>query len=252
MAIRFQMPCSTTPDGKPGLKADYSEFACAGFGRGPEPPVLASRTEPNINLTDSNLPAEVAGKKTVGVRWTGFLTATDTGDYLVGVRGNGFGRLSIDDKQVAQIGQSRRSRRSRRSCPPGKGQKAALSLHYGSMNGTKPHAQLIWAKVNDAPSPEAIAAAKNADIVIAVVGITSRLEGEEMPVTDTWIPRWRSHQHRSSPAGRSARGSSSSHRQATRRRSVEWQRPGCQLDQRSRQRGSRSMVPRRRRRRGCR
>jgi len=37
--------------------------------------------------------------------------------------------------------------------------------------------------VNDAPSPEAITTAKNADIVIAVLGITSRLEGEEMPVT---------------------------------------------------------------------
>jgi beta-glucosidase len=63
-----------------------------------------------------------------------------------------------------------------------KGQKAELSVMYGSMSG-KPQAQLIWAKVNDAPSPEAITAAKNADIVIAVVGITSRLEGEEMPVT---------------------------------------------------------------------
>ena len=37
--------------------------------------------------------------------------------------------------------------------------------------------------MNDAPSPEAITTAKNADIVIAVLGITSRLEGEEMPVT---------------------------------------------------------------------
>jgi beta-glucosidase len=38
--------------------------------------------------------------------------------------------------------------------------------------------------VNNAPSPEAIAAAKNADVVIAVVGITSQLEGEEMPVSE--------------------------------------------------------------------
>jgi beta-glucosidase len=51
------------------------------------------------------------------------------------------------------------------------------------MNG-KAHAELIWTKVNNAPSPEAIAAAKNADVVIAVVGITSSLEGEEMPVTE--------------------------------------------------------------------
>jgi beta-glucosidase len=33
-----------------------------------------------------------------------------------------------------------------------------------------------------APDPAAVTAAKNADVVIAVVGITSRLEGEEMPV----------------------------------------------------------------------
>jgi len=35
-----------------------------------------------------------------------------------------------------------------------------------------------------APQPEAIAAAKNADVVVAVVGITSELEGEEMPVSE--------------------------------------------------------------------
>ena len=35
---------------------------------------------------------------------------------------------------------------------------------------------------SDKPDPAAIAAAQKADVVIAVVGITSRLEGEEMPV----------------------------------------------------------------------
>src|SRR5579883_1572266 len=35
---------------------------------------------------------------------------------------------------------------------------------------------------SDEPDPAAIAAARKADVVIAVVGITSRLEGEEMPV----------------------------------------------------------------------
>ena len=47
----------------------------------------------------------------------------------------------------------------------------------------QPRLQLIWAKVDDAPSPEAITAAREADLVVAVVGITSRLEGEEMPVS---------------------------------------------------------------------
>ncbi len=43
---------------------------------------------------------------------------------------------------------------------------------------------MIWAKYDPRPSPEAVAAAKNADVVIAVLGITSELEGEEMPVDE--------------------------------------------------------------------
>ncbi len=45
-------------------------------------------------------------------------------------------------------------------------------------------AQLIWSKYDPKPSPEAVAAAKKADVVIAVLGITSELEGEEMPVDE--------------------------------------------------------------------
>ena len=171
----------TTPDGKPGLKAEYMESA-ARFGRGPEAPVLATRTEPNVNLSATNLPAEMAGKKNIGARWTGFITAQETGDYLLGVRGAGFGRLSVEGKQVAMLGRGETDAAVGRVHLE-KGQKAELNLMYGNFNAPTPKAQLIWAKVNDNPSPDAIAAAKNADIVVAVVGITSRLEGEEMPVT---------------------------------------------------------------------
>jgi beta-glucosidase len=172
----------TTPDGKPGLKAEYSEFAGGRPGAQSNAPALATRTEPNVNLTDTTLPSELAGKKAVGVHWTGFLTPPDSGDYLVGIRGSGFARLAIDDKQVALLFRTDGVEASVGRVHLEKGQKSALNLNYGSMAGA-PHAQLIWAKVNNAPAPEAVAAAKSADIVIAVVGISSRLEGEEMPVT---------------------------------------------------------------------
>ena len=172
----------TTPDGRPGLKAEYSESTGGRPGAGTSSPVLASRTERNINLSDVKLPAEVAGKKTIGVHWTGFLTSSESGDYLIGIRSSGFGRLSIYGKQVATLGRTNGIEASVGRVHLEKRQKAELSLNYGSMSGA-PHAQLIWTKVNDAPSPEAITTAKNADIVIAVLGITSRLEGEEMPVT---------------------------------------------------------------------
>jgi beta-glucosidase-like glycosyl hydrolase len=47
---------------------------------------------------------------------------------------------------------------------------------------TTPDGRPGLAPVSDAPDPAAIDAARNADVVIAVVGITSRLEGEEMRV----------------------------------------------------------------------
>ena len=172
----------TTPDGKPGLKAEYSE-STGRPGRTANVSVLASRTETNVNLTDSNLPPEVAGKKSIGVHWTGFITSTETGDYLIGVRGMGFARFMVDDKQVAMMWSGAEIGAGVGRVHLEKGQKAALSINYGSMSG-KPRTELIWARVNDAPSPEAVAAAKNADVVIAVVGITSALEGEEMPVTE--------------------------------------------------------------------
>src|SRR5215472_5062398 len=63
-----------------------------------------------------------------------------------------------------------------------KGHPAKLDVTYGRFGEGKIEAQLIWTPVTNVPDPAAVAAVKNADVVIAVVGITSRLEGEEMPV----------------------------------------------------------------------
>jgi beta-glucosidase len=172
----------TTPDGKPGLKAEYTE-SMDRPGEASSAPVLASRTEPNVNLTGANLPQQVAGKKTLGVQWTGFITATESGDYMAGVRGMGFARLTIDDKPVGMMFSREEAGVAVGRVHLEKGRKAAIGINYGTMDGN-PRAELIWTKVSDAPSPEALAAAKNADAVIAVVGITSSLEGEEMPVTE--------------------------------------------------------------------
>ena len=176
----------TTPDGKPGLKAEYNE----GIRRGPPVPgtsttPITSRTEPNVNLTGENLPPEIAGKKTFGVQWSGFLTPTESGDFILGMRAAGFARLSVGGKQVAMAFGGGRGEISSSvgRVHLEKGHKVELDIAYGSRDG-KAHAELIWTKSISGPSPEAITAAKNADAVIAVVGITSQLEGEEMPVTE--------------------------------------------------------------------
>jgi beta-glucosidase len=168
----------TTPDGKPGLKAEY------GQGQGTrgimQTAPIMQRVETGVNLTEDNLPAEIRGKNSVVVQWSGFLDPAETGDYLIGIQCEGFGRVSIDGQQVAQ--QFRGSPRLGRVHFE-KGKKAVLSVSYGWRPGTKPMARLIWTKVENGPSPAALEAAHKADVVIAVVGITSELEGEEMPVS---------------------------------------------------------------------
>jgi len=165
----------TTPDGKPGLKAEYSSRP--GFESKPTP--LTSRVESTLNLSESNAPEQAKGIQGMSVQWTGFLNPNATGDYLLGIKADGFARVSVDDKTITQLygansnlGQVHLE----------KGHPLKLNVMYGHMGDGKIAAQLIWAPVNSAPDLAAIAAAKDADVVVAVVGITSRLEGEEMPV----------------------------------------------------------------------
>jgi beta-glucosidase len=167
----------TTPSGSPGLEANYGSGGLSLEGQQPTP--ITSRVEATINLTESGVPDQAKGKSPLSVEWTGFLIPTQTGDYLLGIKADGFARVTLNDKTVVQmynpgsnLGQVHLE----------KGQRAKLDVLYKQISGSKPEAQLIWASVNNAPDPAAVAAARNADVVIAVVGITSRLEGEEMPI----------------------------------------------------------------------
>jgi len=174
----------TTSDGKPGLNAEYSSTEGMELTPGAKPTPITSRVEPNVDLTGSNLPSEVIEQKRLGVQWTGFLTPPNTGDYLIGIRADGFGRVSVDGKEIAQEFMTHGAESKLGRVHLEKGQKVALTVAYANLSGSQPQAQLIWAKVNNEPSPESVASARNADVVIAVVGITSQLEGEEMPVSE--------------------------------------------------------------------
>ena len=165
----------TTPDGKPGLKTDYGSRPAFDSKTTP----LASRVESGVNLNESNLPEEAKSTKSLSVQWSGLLTPQATGEYLLGIKADGFARVSVEDKVVAQgwgnnthLGQIHLE----------KGHPVKLDVSYSRFDQGKHEARLLWAPVNNVPDPAAVTAARNADVVVAIVGITSRLEGEEMPV----------------------------------------------------------------------
>jgi len=167
----------TTPEGKPGLQAEYG----IGLSIEGKPTPITSRVEPAVDLTENGLPAEAKGKSELSVQWTGSLNPPQSGDYLLGIKTDGFGRVTVDGRQIAQIfGGGARFGKVRLE----KGHPVKVEVVYAQIQGGKVGAQLLWAPVNNAADPAAVAAAKNADVVVAVVGITSRLEGEEMPVEE--------------------------------------------------------------------
>jgi len=167
----------TTPDGKPGLKTEYGQ----GLSLEMQPKPITERVEPNVDLSERSLPAEAKGKDSLAVQWSGFLTPSETGDYLIGIQAEGFASVRLDDRQVAQeYGGGTRMGRAHLE----KGQKVAIHVVYGQTPGSKLMARLLYTKVDNTPSPAVLEAARKADVVVAVVGITSELEGEEMPVSE--------------------------------------------------------------------
>jgi beta-glucosidase len=167
----------TTPDGKLGLKAEYGE----GRNFGNKGTKITERVEPNVDLTEANVPAEAKGKSNLDANWTGFLTPAETGDYLIGFQGDGFGSVRINDRAIAQgFGGGTHMGRVHLD----KGQTLPIYMEYGRTPDSKLGARLLWAKVDNSIPPAVMEAARKADVVIAVVGITSELEGEEMPVSE--------------------------------------------------------------------
>jgi beta-glucosidase len=171
----------TTSEGRPGLTA---KFSMGDSSQGSA--VLATKTMATVNLTTEGVSQEAAGKFPLTVTWDGFLTAAETGEYNIGVRAKGNSAMIIvDGKPLAlEYLDAEHAQAKAGHIHLEQGKKVAIKVRY-ELNEKGPiQAQLLWAKYDPEPSPEAIAAAKNADVVVAVLGITSDLEGEEMPVNE--------------------------------------------------------------------
>ncbi|MGB8494586.1 MAG: glycoside hydrolase family 3 C-terminal domain-containing protein [Candidatus Acidiferrum sp.] len=173
-------------DGKPGVHANYysvnNVFDLLGTAAPPSP--LATRVEPGIGLATGSLPPDVAGKNVPIVIWEAALTPQSTGDYNFGLQGDGFFRVSLEGKVVTMAFHSNGVETKLGRVHLEQGKPYALKVEYGLGQGASLTPRLVWSKREPRPAPEAVAAAKDADVVVAVVGITSELEGEEMLVSE--------------------------------------------------------------------
>ncbi len=173
-----------TVDGKPGIQASYSKLDMSNLNNPVATKPVAQRVEPALDAAANALPAEAASVHPLSIRWEGMLTAQQTGDYNLGLMANGFFRMQLDGKNVTSAygGNAEQAKLGRVHLEAGK--PAALRVEYSPGENEAAAAKLVWSKVDLKPQPAAIEAAKAADVVVAVVGITSELEGEEMQVSE--------------------------------------------------------------------
>ncbi len=179
-----------TPDGKPGLRAEYFN----GTALTGKP--IATRTDPQIDFDwNAGAPLPTVSARAFAVRWTGTLTAPAPGSYLfVPSLAHCYPchdaetyTVVLDGKQIA--GKSFPAEMGRASTGP------SFTVNF---TDTKPHSLLIeythdaplsgagislgWQPPADALRAEAVRVAQQSDVVVAFVGLSPDLEGEEMPI----------------------------------------------------------------------
>jgi beta-glucosidase len=165
-----------TADGKPGLQAEYFK----GRDLAGEPIVRRVDSQVDFDFTGTNLIPEV-GKTDFSVRWKGFLVPAESGDYQIGTIADDGYRLRLDGSLVMEDWTTHGASLNLKPVRLEKGHRYSVELEYFQGEGGA-IAKLVWTLPGADPSESAVAAARSADVVVAVVGITSDLEGEEMGV----------------------------------------------------------------------
>jgi len=167
----------STEDGQPGLKAEY-------FAGDLSSAPLVTRIDPLIDLQtmrfsrDPDVFRGPEGMKDFSVRWSGFLTPAESGTYEIGLSGSNE-RMWLDGKAIVDDAVLHDPNVQTTTVSLAKGHRYPVKVEF--LKGAF-HIKMVWQLSGKDPLIEATSAAQKAEVVVAVVGITSRLEGEEMKV----------------------------------------------------------------------
>ncbi|WP_078031596.1 glycoside hydrolase family 3 C-terminal domain-containing protein [Massilia sp. KIM] len=163
-----------SPDGKPGLRAEYFKRKDGKFDAKP----TVTRVEPGLESHALEFKQLTDQHKVV---WTGYLVPPESGAYRLGVTGVK-GELTVDGKPALQA-----SAYSKWAEPLQlvdvrleKGRRYPLRFHVETGGTGVPG--LFWKRIATDAEAEFQAGTRDADAIVAVVGLTSDLEGEEMTV----------------------------------------------------------------------
>jgi beta-glucosidase len=161
---------------QPGLNAEY--FANTDLAG---PPAL-KRVDASVDFEWNNVsPGPGVPPGNYSVRWTGELIPPVDGDYRLGGSADGGYRIYLDGKKFVDDSAPHGTRTMTTLVHLQAGHPYAIRMEYFH-TWWEATARLLWLPPN--LSAEAVNAARKADVVIAVVGITAQFEGEESDSSD--------------------------------------------------------------------
>jgi beta-glucosidase len=169
------------PNGERGLKADY--FANKTLEGAP----VVRRVDRDVNFDWGMMnPAPDIPADDFSARWTGKLVPTMTGKYRFGAIADDGVRVFLDGKLIAEdwTDHAPATVTGEVTLEAGKSYDVKMEYYESKIGAV---AKLVWQPpvVNTgSPYAEAIEIAKQADTVVLVLGLSSRLEGEEMNVRE--------------------------------------------------------------------
>ena len=173
----------STPDGSGGLRVEY--FA----GQTMDAPPLFTGTDSTISVDwGEGAPRTGMNSDDFSVRWTGTLRLPQSGVYRLGLVGTMKFQLYLDDSLVFKSEYAQRDGefpdpRSVQSAPMQFDARRSYRLRVEAQESYgDAQLRLTIAVPTETLEADAISAAQHADVVVMVLGLTARLEGEEMPV----------------------------------------------------------------------
>jgi beta-glucosidase len=145
-------------------------------------PAVATRVDPDVNFEWNNVsPAPGVPAQNYSARWTGVLIPPVDGDYRLGASTDGGYRLYFQNKLFIDDWEphGERALTTLVHLQAGHAYPIKLEYYHGEWESA---ARLLWLPPN--LEQQAVEAARKSDLVVAVVGITAQLEGEESESSD--------------------------------------------------------------------
>ncbi len=161
--------------GEHGLRAEY--FADETLSGEPK----TVRIDETIDFGWASQPAPGVPAENFSIRWTGSLIPPATGEYTLGFTGDDGFRLRLDGNLVVEDWHEHLPTPAFAKVRLEAGRPHAIEVEYFQAKGAAV-ARLEWQGPGQLErlQDEALAAAREADVVIAAMGIAPSLEGEEM------------------------------------------------------------------------